>query len=85
MKEEKKAPGKPFDMESIIVLIAERFNRKPETIGDDTHLINDLGADSIDMIDVLLTLESAFGCRIPFEDSPELYSPKAIYQYLSEM
>lgn len=82
---QKHPPTKPFDMELIKALIAERLRRKRDDIGDDISLIQELGADSIDLIDLLLALEDKLGCSIPIEDAAKFTTPKAIYHYLSEM
>lgn len=79
---QKRPPTKPFDMELIKTLIAERLPLKRDAIGDDISLI---GADSIDLIDLLLALEDKLGCLIPIEDAAKFTTPKAIYHYLSEM
>ena len=55
---QKRPPTKPFDMELIKALIAERLRRKRDDIGDNISLIQELGADSIDLIDLLLALEN---------------------------
>ena len=40
-----------------------------EAITPDTNLINDLGCDSLEIVDLMLTLESEFGVKIPDEDA----------------
>lgn len=83
--DKKKNPTMSFDIEQIKDVIADRIKCNRTEITDETDLVNDLGADSIDMIDLLMALENKFGCSIPIEDVVALSSPKDIYKYLSEM
>lgn len=78
-------PSMPFDIEQIKDVIANCLKCDKAEITDESNLVNDLGADSIDMIDLLMSLENKFGCSIPIEDVEALSSPKDIYKYLSEM
>ncbi len=82
---QKRPPTKPFDMELIKALIAERLWRKRDDIGDNISLIQELGADSIDTVELVMAFEEEFGCSIPDEDAAKFTTPKAIYHYLSEM
>lgn len=50
---QKRPPTKPFDMELIKALIAERLRRKRDDIGDNISLIQELGADSLDTVELI--------------------------------
>ena len=82
---QKRPPTKPFDMELIKALIAERLRRKRDDIGDNISLIQDLGADSLDTVELVMAFEEEFGCKIPDKAAEKFITPKAIYHYLSEM
>lgn len=49
-------------------LLADRLAVKLETIAPDSRLIDDLGADSPDFIDIVFNLEKKFGVRIPEDE-----------------
>lgn len=85
MKEiQKQAPQKPFSLETIKDIIAGNLGISRDKISDNSALVQDLGADSIDVVDISLSLESKLGCIIPINDAAKLTTPKEIYNYLSE-
>lgn len=45
----------------LICVIAEHFNRHPTYINPETALVNDLGADSLDLIEIPMIVEVALG------------------------
>jgi acyl carrier protein len=49
-------------------IVAEALDRPEEQVRPSSSLIDDLGAESIDFLDLLFRLESAFGIKIPEED-----------------
>jgi acyl carrier protein len=48
-------------------IIAERLNRKVEDLTDDVRIEEDLGADSLDKGEIIMTLEEEFGMDIDDE------------------
>ena len=57
----------------------------PETISMDTNLIDDLGADSLDVVELIMSLESEFGITISDEDAAQLYTVRRIVEYLEKL
>lgn len=55
--------------EKVRKLIAEQLNMDEEKITMESKVIEDLGADSLDMVEMLMTLEDEFDVRIPEEAS----------------
>lgn len=53
--------------ETIRKIIAERLDRKIEEVTDGANLMEDLGADSLDLTDLLMALEDEFGIEIDDE------------------
>jgi acyl carrier protein len=49
----------------VAAIIAEALAREPGEVRLDSRLIEDLGAESIDFLDIVFQLEQAFGLRIP--------------------
>lgn len=62
-------PVSRADVEAIFpqaaVLIADALAREPAEVRLDSRLIADLGAESIDFLDIVFRLEQSFGVRIP--------------------
>ena len=56
----------------------------PETVGDDDHLQDDLGLDSMDFLNLVAALHRRFGLPIPEADYPRLGTPAKAVAYLSE-
>jgi len=55
----------------------------PETLGDDQHLQDDLGLDSMDFLNLVSALHKRFGLPIPESDYPELATPARAVRYLA--
>lgn len=55
------------------------------TIGDDEHLQDDLGLDSMDFLNLVAALHKRFGLPIPEADYPRLATPRKAVAYLAEM
>ena len=58
--------------EQIRELIAEQLGLEEETITMDSDFIDDLNADSLDIVDLIITLESEFDLSIPDEAAQRL-------------
>jgi acyl carrier protein len=54
-----------FDIVADIIVQSCHIPRK--TITQDTHLLTDLGIDSLDLLDVVSAVDEAFGVRVPVE------------------
>jgi acyl carrier protein len=52
----------------VIAIVAETLDRQPSDVRADASLIDDLGAESIDFLDLVFRLESGFGITIPEQD-----------------
>jgi len=48
-------------------MIADQLAVSPDRISADTHIMKDLGADSIDVMELLMTMEEEMGLTIPDE------------------
>ena len=56
--------------EKVKEVICEQFAVAPESVKDSTTFVDDLGADSLAMVELVLAMEEAFGVSIP-EDAIE--------------
>ena len=56
----------------------------PETIGDNDHMQDDLGLDSMDFLNLVSALHRRFGLPIPESDYPRLATPEKAVAYLQE-
>lgn len=53
---------------SVLAIVAETLDRDPAQVTPSSSLIDDLGAESIDFLDVVFRLESAFDVKIPEDE-----------------
>lgn len=53
----------------VLEIVAEQLNVKAEEIRDDTDLAKDLGADSLDMVEIVMELEDALEIMIPDDNA----------------
>ena len=66
-------------------IIVEQLDIKnPESVKDDASFIEDLGADSLDTVELVMRFEEEFGAEIPDEDAEKLTNVKAVIDYLKE-
>ena len=71
--------------EKVREALAQQFELDPETITLDTNLIDDLGADSLDVGELIMSLEDEFGVSISDDDAAQLYTVGRIVEYLENM
>ncbi len=71
--------------ENVRNALAQQFEVDPESITMDTNLIDDLGADSLDVVELIMSLEDLFGISITDEDAAQLYSVRRIVDYLEKL
>ena len=69
-------------LEKMREIIAEQLNCDGETIGLDTSFKDDLGADSLDLFELVLALEEEYGLEIPAEELSDVETVGDIIEYL---
>lgn len=71
--------------EKLCALIAEQFGVEPETITAETAFVDDLGADSVDLVDLSMALEDEFGMdEMAEEDLTGIVTVGDLYKYMQE-
>ena len=71
--------------EKVNSVLAQQFELDPESITMDTNLIDDLGADSLDVVELIMSLEDEFGIAISDNDAAQLYTVGRIVDYLEKL
>ena len=69
-------------IEQVKELLGKQLNLDPATIDDDASILDDLGADSLEVVEMLMTIESEFGLVVPDDDVPELKTVRAVADYI---
>lgn len=70
--------------EKVKDIISEQLGVKKEEIKSESSFIDDLGADSLDTVEVVMALEEEFGIEIPDEDAEKITNVGAAIKYIEE-
>lgn len=71
--------------EQVIKVIADHLNRKVEDIKPESHFADDLGADSLDLVELVMALEKAFDCEIPDDRAEKITTVQAAIDYVKQL
>jgi acyl carrier protein len=74
----------PTVTQKIIAALADYLKRDPNTIETDHHLRDDLGLDSMAVIELLYKIEEVFNIQIPDQDLVALSTVGAVAQYVDQ-
>lgn len=66
----------------LITLIAKTLDVDEKNINENTNLITDLGADSLDIVEVVMAIEEEFSCPINDDNVQELKTVKDILTHI---
>ena len=69
-------------IDKVIAILCEQFEVDENEITEETSLVDDLGADSMDSLDITMALEEEFDIEIPDEDAEELKTVGDIVNYI---
>lgn len=65
-------------------IIVEQLGVKEEDVTPEASFVEDLGADSLDTVELVMALEEEFGTEIPDEDAEKITTVQQIYDYITE-
>jgi acyl carrier protein len=74
---------KPLD-QRVKDIIVEQLGVKPEQVTPEAKFIEDLGADSLDTVELVMALEEEFGIEVPDEQAEKLQSVGDVMKYIEE-
>ncbi len=69
-------------LDKVREIIAKQLSVKLETVTDDSNIAEDLGADSLDLVEILMSLEDEFGISIPDEAIPQIKTIKDVVAFI---
>lgn len=64
-------------------IIVEQLGVDPEKVKSEASFIDDLGADSLDIVELVMAMEEEFDLEIPDEDAEKLKTVNDVQTYLS--
>ncbi|MFH1201910.1 MAG: acyl carrier protein [Candidatus Omnitrophota bacterium] len=70
--------------EKVKSIIAEQLGVKEEEVTPQASFIDDLGADSLDTVELVMALEEEFGIEIPDEDAEKMTTVGDAMKYIEE-
>lgn len=71
--------------EQVRDILANQFEIDADTITLDTNLIDDIGADSLDVVELIMALEDNYGVAISDEDATQLVTVRKIVEYIESI
>jgi acyl carrier protein len=73
------------ELESKIVdIITNQLGVEKDAVTAEAHVIDDLGADSLDVVELVMALEESFDVEIPDDDAEKIRTVKDIFDYLDQ-
>ncbi|AHE96311.1 MAG: acyl carrier protein [Thermocrinis sp.] len=74
-----------MDLETRVKeIIADQLGVEIEKLRDDANFVQDLGADSLDVVELVMAFEEEFGIEIPDEDAEKIRTVGDVINYLKE-
>ncbi|MBP0973887.1 MAG: acyl carrier protein [Oscillospiraceae bacterium] len=73
-----------MDFNVIASIVADQFDQDVEDLNEDTDLLEDLNCTSMDVVELIVAIESATDVRIPDEAVDSIRTIGDIVNYLSE-
>jgi acyl carrier protein len=70
--------------DKIRQIIADQLGVKKEEVTDNAKFVDDLGADSLDTVELVMALEEEFGIEIPDEEAEKLITVGDALRYIEE-
>lgn len=71
-------------LEKVKVILSTQFDVEEDSITPETDIADDLGADSLDVVDMLMSLEDEFDVEIPDEEIEKIRTVGKLVSYIEE-
>ena len=68
----------------IEIIIAQTLGCSQDSIRDESNFVNDLGADSLNIVEIVMAIEEEFDVSIPDEDAETLHTVGSVKQYIKD-
>lgn len=71
-------------LETVMTMLAKQLRIDINTIGPDTNIIEDLSADSLDIVEMLMEIEQRFGFTVSDEEAMTLKTIKDVADFIEK-
>ncbi len=68
----------------VIEIIVEQLGVSEEEVTPEASFIDDLGADSLDLVELIMAMEEEFGLEISDEDAEKILTVQDVINYIQE-
>ena len=65
-------------------IVVEQLGVSEDEVSGDSSFVDDLGADSLDTVELVMALEEEFNCEIPDEDAEKITTVQQAIDYVNE-
>lgn len=69
-------------LEKVKAILAEQFDVEEDKVTADTDLQEDLGADSLDVVDLLMSIEDEFGVEVPDDEIENIKTVGSLVSFI---
>ncbi len=69
-------------LEKVKAILSEQFDVEEDSITPETSIINDLSADSLDVVDLLTNINDEFGVEVPDEEVENIKTVEDLVSYI---
>jgi acyl carrier protein len=66
-------------------VVVEQLNVNPDEVKEDSMFVEDLGADSLDVVELVMALEEKFDIEIPDEDAEKITTVKDAIEFIENL
>ncbi len=70
--------------ERVKEIVVEHLGVEPDKVTENASFIDDLGADSLDTVELVMAFEEEFGCEIPDEAAEKILTVKDAIDFVNE-
>ena len=71
-------------LEKVKAILSEQFDVEEDSITPETNIADDLGADSLDVVDLLMSLEDEFEIEVPDEEIDNIKTVGELVKYIED-
>ena len=71
-------------IKTVNEFLIDEFEIEESALGPDAHLIDDLGIESLDFVDIVVTIEKEFGFKVKREEITDVRTLNDLYAYIEK-